>query len=566
MDKPHTFTIMEGVSPVMAPLSPEEVRTVEEFRKRRNTAVLAVMFTDIVGSTNATERLGEKVYTRLRHLHDELVRQIITRDGAGTIVKEIGDSFLCVFAEPSAAVERAVEVQRAILRNRENLSAGEYTLTVRIGIHMGQVAVEDTLRQDVFGRQVNMAARIESLASGGQVLTSRSVWENAVGWAANDPTSDIGHIRYGKAKLKGFDEPVELFGFHSKKAAVPPVPAPIKSQKRRSLFAAVSIGILVGAMGYGLFKLYNGRVAPKEVAFTDGKPYYIQFDFSGLQPDSTAAWVDTMAIKRTFVSQAISVFAPMAVWGEGELMEHCLSVGIPYLRHRNERSLDSLFFRDTLGLAGTFFITAKPYGPVDDTLRMNVKSDLYPGSTTSQRASLECYLTAKGLEKEARNTLQYIMDASKRKSLGTVIMVDDNTFTFRLAPGAVVSKGSRVFLRRYYVGYEGLKVRLADTHMYLQHYRNVLRDPAQWDGLVEPEELPDGMTLQDALMAVLGSLEGDSVEIQKLLNDDPNFSGTYYPSVAVGGFVTAIADSVAQTTWDADEPDRPRVGDEVQLE
>ncbi|MBK7296550.1 MAG: hypothetical protein IPI91_07810 [Flavobacteriales bacterium] len=177
-----------------------------------------------------------------------------------------------------------------------------------------------------------------------------------------------------------------------------------------------------------------------------------------------------------------------------------------------------------------------------------------------------CFMTAKGLEKEARNTLQYIMDVSKRKSLGTVIMVDDNTFTFRLAPGAVVSKGARVFLRRYYVGYEGLKVRLADTHMYLENYRNVLRDPAKWDDLVEPDELPEGMTVQDALMAVIGSLEGDSVEIQKQLNDDPNFSGTYYPSVAVGGFVTAIADSVAQTTWEGDYPDRPRPGDDVQLE
>ena len=507
-------------------------------------------------------------YTGLRHLHDELVRKIITRDGAGTIVKEIGDSFLCVFAEPSAAVERAVEVQRAIHMNRENLSAGEYTLTVRIGIHMGQVAVEDSLRQDVFGRQVNMAARIESLASGGQVLTSRSVWENAVGWAANDPSADIGHIRYGKAKLKGFDEPVELFGFHSKEAVVPPAPAPIKSQKRRSLFAAVSIGILVGAMVYGLFKLYNGRVAPKDVAFTDGKPYYIQFDFSALQPDSTAAWVDTAAIKSAFVSQAIFVFAPMAVWGEDELRAHCANAGITYKRHQNESSLDSPFFRDTLGLAGAFFITALPMvkGSVDDTLRTKVRSDLYPESTTSNAAVVMCFMTAKGLEKEARNTLQYIMDVSKRKSLGTVIMVDDNTFTFRLAPGAVVSKGARVFLRRYYVGYEGLKVRLADTHMYLENYRNVLRDPAKWDDLVEPDELPEGMTVQDALMAVIGSLEGDSVEIQKQLNDDPNFSGTYYPSVAVGGFVTAIADSVAQTTWEGDYPDRPRPGDDVQLE
>ncbi|MBK7103118.1 MAG: adenylate/guanylate cyclase domain-containing protein [Flavobacteriales bacterium] len=192
----------------------------------------------------------------MRHVHDELFKRTITRDGAGTIIKQIGDSFLCVFSEPTAAVQRAVEFQRAVRANKENLTAEGYTLTVRIGIHLGQVAVEDALRPDVFGRHVNMAARIEALATGGQVLTSRSVWENASGWVAGEEGPGIGYIAYGKARLKGFDDPVEVFGFHAKETGALPAPAAIRKRRVQATLLASLAAIVVLV---GMFALFQPR-------------------------------------------------------------------------------------------------------------------------------------------------------------------------------------------------------------------------------------------------------------------------------------------------------------------
>src|SRR4051812_32074122 len=120
-------------------LSTDEINKIEEFRRAKQTAVLAILFTDIVNSTHATETLGEQTYCKLRHIHDELFTRIMSKDSSGRIIKEIGDSFLCVFAEPSTAVLRAIEFQRAIHSNRENLTVRDYTLKVKIGIHVGQV-------------------------------------------------------------------------------------------------------------------------------------------------------------------------------------------------------------------------------------------------------------------------------------------------------------------------------------------------------------------------------------------------------------------------------------------
>lgn len=93
-------------------LSSDEVKKIEEFRKSKQTAILSILFSDIVNSTYATEKLGEQAYSKLRHIHDELFRKIMCRDNAGIIIKEIGDSFLCV----SAASLKAFTGQSLLLQ------------------------------------------------------------------------------------------------------------------------------------------------------------------------------------------------------------------------------------------------------------------------------------------------------------------------------------------------------------------------------------------------------------------------------------------------------------------
>lgn len=182
-------------------LSEDVIRVAEEYRRRKVTSVLAIMFTDIEGSTDLREELGELTYERYREEHDGLVRDLVASENAGVVVKSTGDGALAVFAEPSSAVVKGLEIQAA-------LSSHRY-FKLRVGIDMGQVSMtsQGGIVADVFGRQVNRAARIQSLTQPQHVLTSFHVYDCAVGWLAG---TSIKWHNHGTAKLKGFSESVSV--------------------------------------------------------------------------------------------------------------------------------------------------------------------------------------------------------------------------------------------------------------------------------------------------------------------------------------------------------------------
>ena len=131
-----------------------EILNIESYIQRKNTAVLTIMFTDIKGFTELSEQKGEQYATQFRMKHDEILTNIIEQDHAGLIIKFIGDAVMAVFSEPSIAVERALQIQQRL--NEFNVSQQEFMpINVRIGLHMGQVSIANTLQADVFGRHVN---------------------------------------------------------------------------------------------------------------------------------------------------------------------------------------------------------------------------------------------------------------------------------------------------------------------------------------------------------------------------------------------------------------------------
>ena len=187
-------------------ITKSDILGADDFRKEQQIAVLVIMFSDIVSSTELLETRGEREYARIRCIHDELTHAIVERKAAGRLVKRLGDGFMAVFSEPSMAVERSLEIQENVPKRCQ--------ISVRIGLDMGQVSLEKTggIAMDVFGRFVNRAARINAVAKEGQTLTSYHVWDSAIGWL---PPERVRWAEVGEFAFKGFTHPVRCFKFES---------------------------------------------------------------------------------------------------------------------------------------------------------------------------------------------------------------------------------------------------------------------------------------------------------------------------------------------------------------
>ncbi|OBG26056.1 adenylate/guanylate cyclase domain-containing protein [Mycobacterium sp. 852002-51057_SCH5723018] len=150
---------------------------------------VVIVFSDIEASTQHNEALGDRDWVKLLHRHDELVRSLVTKYG-GHVVKTQGDGFMLAFAKPGDALRCCIDVQAALRDHPERWD----NIRVRFGIHMGTSVRRG---DDLFGRNVVMAARIAGHAEGGEILISEPV---------RDGLGDRTDIRFGapqELELKG---------------------------------------------------------------------------------------------------------------------------------------------------------------------------------------------------------------------------------------------------------------------------------------------------------------------------------------------------------------------------
>ena len=129
--------------------------------------LVTFLFTDIEGSSRLWETDADRMRPALAR-HDALVRGNVERH-RGTVVKMLGDGVHAAFDDPADAVAAIVDLQLAMA---EPPPEGALALRVRSGLNCGAVERRDG---DFFGSAVNRAARIMSVAHGGQVLLSQSV-------------------------------------------------------------------------------------------------------------------------------------------------------------------------------------------------------------------------------------------------------------------------------------------------------------------------------------------------------------------------------------------------------
>ncbi|HYM33077.1 MAG TPA: nickel-binding protein [Candidatus Cybelea sp.] len=159
----------------------------------------AVMFTDIVGSTELTARLGDSAALELVRVHDALVRRGLDAHG-GREVKHTGDGIMAAFDKAANAVRAAADIQRRF--SAYNVDASE-SLRVRIGIHAGEPVAA---HNDLFGATVQLAARLCREAEADGIVVSELVREMCEEDAAR-------FVALGERRLKGFAEKVPVFRF-----------------------------------------------------------------------------------------------------------------------------------------------------------------------------------------------------------------------------------------------------------------------------------------------------------------------------------------------------------------
>src|SRR5579872_7029239 len=162
-----------------------------------DSAFRAIMFTDMVGSTEMTAVLGDVRAVELLKAHDAIVRRSLEQH-EGSEVKHLGDGIMASFGDVPASVECALKIQKELASYNEN---SRPSIHVRIGIHAGEPVEESN---DLFGSAVQMAARICSVAQADSILVSREVRDACTG-------VDLNFASMGSEKLKGFSEPVQLF-------------------------------------------------------------------------------------------------------------------------------------------------------------------------------------------------------------------------------------------------------------------------------------------------------------------------------------------------------------------
>lgn len=149
---------------------------------------VALMFTDLQGSTRLIERLGEAQAHALLRRHFTLLRAAVA-EHRGREVKSLGDGLMVVFGSVPDAVACAAAMQAAVAREGEAVG-------LRIGIHVGEPVREEN---DYFGKPVIIARRLCDAAASGQTIVSE---------AASQLVAEREFESLGAVALKGLSEPV----------------------------------------------------------------------------------------------------------------------------------------------------------------------------------------------------------------------------------------------------------------------------------------------------------------------------------------------------------------------
>ncbi|MBI4081728.1 MAG: adenylate/guanylate cyclase domain-containing protein [Candidatus Lambdaproteobacteria bacterium] len=214
---------------------------------------LTVLFTDLQMSTAMYVRVGDLKALDIVRRHFLVLEAVVARH-QGAVVKTIGDAVMAVFAEPDKAMAAATQM---IDNVRQAVAYGE-DLVLKIGMHSGPcVAIQSNNQLDYFGSTVNIASRVQDLASGGEIVCSEDVWR-APGVQERVRERGLAAARE-TAHLKGIGD---RYAVRRVVVAAGSAAQPLKARPQRVKPAAPPRKARAAARKPRAAPLRNGRAAP----------------------------------------------------------------------------------------------------------------------------------------------------------------------------------------------------------------------------------------------------------------------------------------------------------------
>ena len=162
------------------------------------TAFRTILFTDMVGSTSMTQRLGDAAAMELLRAHNKIIRTALD-EHRGSEVKHTGDGIMASFLAASSAVECSIAIQRGFHVQAEEQP--DHPVRVRIGLTAGEPVME---HNDLFGAAVQLAARICDCADASAILVANVIRELCIG-------KGFLFADTGEQTLRGFEDAVRLY-------------------------------------------------------------------------------------------------------------------------------------------------------------------------------------------------------------------------------------------------------------------------------------------------------------------------------------------------------------------
>jgi len=213
----------------------------------------AVMFTDIKEYSRKAQVLNSMELTTLLHEYEGILLPIVSAH-QGELIKRMGDGHMFTFDDPLNAALAGIRIQKS-LKRYNSFREEKYRVTVRVGIHWGQVVRK---AGDVYGNTVNIAARLESSAREGAVYVSAELQEMI--------KSCVISREIGPTQVKGIREPILVFEPYEIAVDLPEDRDPTR-RKRESAAGVEQAAAAGAAPGDG------GRGAvPREGTGPDGVP------------------------------------------------------------------------------------------------------------------------------------------------------------------------------------------------------------------------------------------------------------------------------------------------------